>query len=151
MTDFLTPDERSELMSRIRSKDTTPERKIRALLSTMGFRYRLHGKDLPGCPDLVFRRSKRVIFVNGCFWHFHANCKGGKLPKSKLDYWIPKLEKNRARDRKSARLLRKAGWKILVIWDCQLANPDILKKRIFKFFEKYKISTQERKDASLSG
>lgn len=133
MTDIMTPTERSERMGRIRSKHTTPEREIRRLLSKMGFRYRLHAKDLPGCPDLVFRRTRRVIFVNGCFWHYHANCKGGKLPKSKLDYWKPKLERNRVRDKRNFKLLKKTGWKILVVWDCQLRKRKALETRLRSF------------------
>jgi len=135
--DRLSCGRRSALMSRIRSKDTLPERTLRRTLHNLGYRYRLHGRDLPGCPDIVFSRRRKVIFVHGCFWHLHARCKLGALPKSKLRYWRPKLEANVARDKRNIRRLRNKGWKVLVVWQCQLRNlgpKDVAK--IQRFLEK---------------
>ena len=120
--DRLTTKRRSALMSRIRGKDTLPEKTLRRALHQLGYRYKLHARDLPGRPDIVFRKRRKIIFVHGCFWHLHANCKLGALPKSKLRYWRPKLEANVARDRRVIRQLRRTGWNILVVWQCQLRN-----------------------------
>jgi DNA mismatch endonuclease (patch repair protein) len=134
--DTLSAEARSERMSRVRSKDTKPELKVRRLVHSMGFRYRLHRTDLPGKPDLVFASRKKVIFVHGCFWHRHgARCPLTRLPKSKLDFWQPKLEQNRERDRKNVRELRIAGWKIFTVWECELGRPERLARRIMKFLE----------------
>jgi len=120
--DTLSPKERSERMSRIRGKNSKPEMKLRRLVHGMGFRYRLHVKDLPGKPDLVFKSRKAVIFVHGCFWHRHRGCKLARLPKSRVDFWTEKLESNRKRDILVREKLRKAGWRVLVVWECQLAD-----------------------------
>ena len=123
-------------MSRVRSKNTEPEMQVRRLVHRMGYRYRLHQVDLPGKPDLVFRKHKSVIFVNGCFWHRHSDssCKLARMPKSNLDYWKPKLEANKLRDKMNIKKLRLQGWKILVIWECQIKNIKIIDKQIRKFF-----------------
>ncbi len=112
-------------MARVRSKDTRPEMAVRRLVHGMGYRYRLHGRDLPGCPDLVFPRLRKVLFVHGCFWHRHPNpeCKLARLPKSRLDFWLPKLEENRRRDREQQEALLDLGWRFLVVWECE--TPDI--------------------------
>src|SRR5437016_10732119 len=108
-------------MSRIRSKDTKPELLVRRLIHTLGYRYRLHRRDLPGVPDLVFPSRRAVIFVHGCFWHRHKRCKGGaRAPKSRLKYWKPKLEGNSVRDARNRKSLLRNGWRVLVIWECQL-------------------------------
>lgn len=120
-------------MARIRSRDTKPEMAVRSLVHGMGYRYRLHAKDLPGRPDLVFRPQRKVVFVHGCFWHLHRNCPKCRPPKSKLNYWGPKLEGNAARDRKAKRLLRRLGWRSLVIWECELADLERLVHKIRKF------------------
>ncbi len=134
--DTLTIPERSERMSRIRSADTKPEMRVRRLVHQMGFRYRLHRTDLPGNPDLVFPGSRKIIFVHGCFWHRHDQyCKYTRWPKSKLDFWKPKLEHNHERDRIVRRQLRKLGWRVLVIWECQLKNVDSLAGRIGTFLK----------------
>ncbi len=114
-------------MARIRSKDTKPEMIVRRLVYSMGFRYRLHKQELPGKPDLVFAKRKKVIFLHGCFWHRHdsAGCKNGRLPKSRLDYWLPKLERNAARDAKTTNELNALGWGQLVIWECQVKNHNL--------------------------
>ncbi len=133
--DTLTPAQRSERMSRVRSKNTKPEMVIRRLVHRMGFRYRLHVRDLPGNPDLVFPSRGKIIFVHGCFWHRHGTCKFTRWPKSKLNFWKPKLEKNRQRDQLIRRRLRKEGWRVLVLWECQLNRPEALACRIRAFLE----------------
>jgi DNA mismatch endonuclease (patch repair protein) len=132
--DRISREKRSELMKRIRSKDTSPELTVRKLVFSLGYRYRLHGKNLPGKPDLVFPGRRKVIFVNGCFWHCH-NCKEGRLPKSNLDYWLPKLQRNRCRDEYNQQLLVSSGWRFLVIWQCQMRDLATLKKNIVAFLE----------------
>ena len=120
--DTLTPAERSRRMSLVRGKDTKPEILVRRLVHRMGFRYRLHARDLPGCPDLVFPSRGKVIFVHGCFWHRHGTCKNTRWPKSRLDFWRPKLEQNQRRDKINRRTLSKLGWRVLVVWECQLSE-----------------------------
>jgi len=131
--DTLTPEQRSERMSRVRSKDTKPELIVRRLVHGMGFRYRLHVRDVPGQPDLVFSSRRKIIFVHGCFWHRHGTCKNTRWPKSRLDFWKPKLELNHARDAATRKVLRKLGWKVLVIWECQLKNLERTAERIDRF------------------
>jgi DNA mismatch endonuclease (patch repair protein) len=131
--DTLSPKARSERMSRVRSKDSKPEMAVRRLVHGLGYRYRLHGKGIPGRPDLVFRSRRKVIFVHGCFWHRHARCKLARLPKSRLDFWKPKLERNRERDREVQKALYDEGWSSLVIWECEVVNLDKLTARIHSF------------------
>lgn len=135
--DTLNLEERSERMSRIRSKDTAPEMVVRRLVHGMGYRYRLHGKDLPGCPDLVFRTREKVIFVHGCYWHRHTDsaCKLARLPKSRLDFWGPKLERNRQRDMQIQEKLKDMNWKVLVVWECELKNQISLKQTVKAFLD----------------
>ena len=133
--DPLTPIERSERMSLIRSRDTRPELAVRRLVHALGYRYRLHVKDLPGCPDLVFKRKLKVIFVHGCFWHLHRNCKNNRPPKSKTEYWKPKLERNAARDKQAQRQLRRLGWRSLVVWECELKNLPRLTIKLITFLQ----------------
>lgn len=131
--DTLSPDERSERMSRVRSRDTKPELQVRKLVHSMGFRYRLHDSSLPGKPDLVFRKHSKVIWVHGCFWHRH-NCKNGRrLPKSRQAFWTNKLEGNRERDKRNQRRVRALGYSYLVIWECQLRDTKKLEAKIRKF------------------
>lgn len=122
-------------MSRVRGRDTKPEMLVRRLAHGMGYRYRLHRRDLPGSPDLVFPSRQKVIFVHGCFWHRHLDpdCKLARLPKSKLDFWGPKLETNRERDERNLALLAELGWDVLIIWECQTKNREELKARIGEF------------------
>lgn len=124
-------------MSRIRGKDTKPEMLVRKLVHANGYRYRLHRRDLPGTPDLVFPSRNRVIFVHGCFWHRHpdSTCKLARLPKSGLEFWKPKLEGNRIRDLAHQEALVDLGWKYLVVWECELGNTEELNKNIFEFLE----------------
>ena len=132
--DKLSPERRSENMRRIRSSNTKPELAVRRLVHRMGFRFRLHSK-LPGRPDLVFPSKKRVVFINGCFWHQHCEkrCQDARVPKSNLSFWIPKLQRNKARDIVNRRKLSRLGWKTLVVWDCQLRNEEKLANRLVKF------------------
>jgi DNA mismatch endonuclease (patch repair protein) len=131
--DSLSPAERSEIMGRVGSKNSRPEIFVRKIVFGLGYRYRLHAKDLPGHPDIVFRRLRRVIFVHGCFWHRHAACALARLPKSRLDFWLSKLEGNRKRDEKNKRALLRDGWKVLTIWECQLKRSGRLTGRIRRF------------------
>jgi DNA mismatch endonuclease (patch repair protein) len=122
-------------MARVRSKHSRPELLVRKLVFALGYRYRLHAKDLPGHPDLVLRPRGKVIFVHGCFWHRHANCALARMPKSRLDFWEPKLEGNRRRDETNRRLLAREGWKVLTIWECQLGDTERLERRIRRFLD----------------
>lgn len=133
MADRISPEARSRNMSKIRNADTGPEMTVRRLVHSMGYRYRLHRRDLPGCPDLVFPAMKKVIFVHGCFWHRHRGCKYAYTPKSREDFWIVKLEGNRERDKENMAKLAQLEWKILVIWECETDDLDSLKSRIQAF------------------
>lgn len=133
ITDKVTPKIRSRIMSHIRSESTAPEVVLRRLVYGMGYRYRLHRSDLPGNPDLVFQGLKKIIFVHGCFWHQHTECKDGHLPKTNLQYWIPKLERNIQRDKKVVEELTEIGWDVMVIWECQLADRERLAIKLKKF------------------
>jgi DNA mismatch endonuclease, patch repair protein len=137
MADTLTPAQRSERMRRIRGRNTRPEHEVRRLLHRLGYRYRLHRHDLPGKPDIVFGKRKKVIFVNGCFWHRHADpsCHLARLPKSRLNFWLPKLTANAARDEKHQEALRKLGWDVLVVWECQIKNNEQLENIVTRFLE----------------
>lgn len=125
--------DRSENMRRIRSKDTAPEMAVRRLIHGLGFRYRLHVKDMPGKPDLVFPSRRKIIFVHGCFWHQHRSCREGRLPKSNRSYWTPKLQRNVKRDRQALRQLHSAGWDTLVIWECQASDLPRLQRMVLTF------------------
>jgi DNA mismatch endonuclease (patch repair protein) len=129
--DTLSPLERSDRMSRVRNKDTKPERAVRRLLWALGYRYRLHGRKLPGRPDIVFPRLKKVLFIHGCFWHRHPGC--GRTPKSRLEFWLPKLKENRARDLRNQRALKKLGWDFYVVWECELKDFDHVGLRLTQF------------------
>jgi len=120
--DVLTPTQRSENMRRIRGKHTKPELLVRKILRRLGFSYRLHSRELPGSPDIVIASAKRVIFVHGCFWHHHQKCRDGAMPKTNVTFWRKKFENNLARDRENQAKLRAIGWKILVIWECEIRN-----------------------------
>ena len=122
VVDSVSREKRSEIMALVRSKDTRPEMAVRKLVWSLGYRYRLHRRDLPGCPDLVFSGRRKVIFVHGCFWHRHEGCALARLPKSRLDFWGPKLESNALRDRRNKRALVRQGWKVLTVWECELKN-----------------------------
>ena len=119
MSDKLTPEKRSWNMSRIKGKDTKIEVEVRKYLFSKGLRYRKNVRKLPGCPDIVLPKYKTVVFVNGCFWHHH-DCSGFVWPKSNLDYWKPKIERNEKRDRENYQKMTELGWKVIVVWECEL-------------------------------
>ena len=129
------PEDRSRTMRAVKGRDTGPEMTVRRLAHGMGYRYRLHRKDLPGKPDLAFPAKRKVIFVHGCFWHQHACPRGARSPKSSRDYWIPKLKRNKQRDTENQSRLREMGWEVLVIWECEMKDRDALGKRIAAFLE----------------
>lgn len=131
--DTIPAEKRSIIMSKIRSKDTQPELKVRKLLYSLGFRYRLHGKKVPGKPDIVFKGKKKVIFVHGCFWHQHADCVHGGIPKSRQEYWEPKLLKNIERDQIAQTKLKEVGWDFLIVWECQIDDIELLSKQLKAF------------------
>ena len=118
-TDIYSVEKRSEIMSRIRSVDTSPELQVRSLLHRAGFRFSLHRKDLPGCPDIVLAKYRTVIFVHGCFWHQHQACKHASSPKQNAEFWTAKLNSNRKRDRRVCRELRLNGWRVVTVWECE--------------------------------
>lgn len=122
-------------MSRVRSKNTAVELRVRRLVYGMGYRYRLHRRDLPGKPDLVFSGRRAVVFVHGCFWHRHEGCVLARLPKSREDFWAPKLEGNRERDARNIALLESAGWRVLVVWECETKDREVLAVRLQRFLD----------------
>ena len=130
--DTLTPEQRSALMARIRGVDTKPELFVRRALHGQGYRFRLHGRGLPGKPDIVFKKRKRAVFVHGCFWHRHG-CKRTTHPKSRQDYWQDKFAKNVARDRRNAALLEDDGWDVFVAWECEVDSDETLLQRLMEF------------------
>jgi DNA mismatch endonuclease (patch repair protein) len=135
--DTLTPAQRSERMSRVRGRDTKPEIAVRRIVHGLGYRYRLHGSDLPGKPDIVLPRHRAVIFVHGCFWHRHGDphCKLARMPKSRLEFWGPKLDANQARDAQKHEILRGLGLRILVIWECEVKNREAIEAKVLGFLE----------------
>lgn len=131
--DKFTPDKRSEIMKKIKAQDTKPEMIVRKLVHGMGYRYRLHRKDLPGHPDLVFPSKMKVIFVNGCFWHQHTNCMISHTPKSNQEYWIPKLKRTVKRDLDNYDKLKHLGWDFLILWECEIKQNESLRETIITF------------------
>ncbi|MFW8594730.1 very short patch repair endonuclease [Cribrihabitans neustonicus] len=135
MADKLTPERRSANMAQIRAKDTKPEMLVRRIVHGLGYRYRLHRKDLPGKPDLVFGPRRKVIFVHGCFWHQHS-CRAGRIPASRRDYWEPKLQRNVERDATHLAALTGSGWQVLTVWECETKDLDALRSRLLEFLAK---------------
>jgi DNA mismatch endonuclease, patch repair protein len=131
--DSLSPDARSAHMRRIRKADTRPELQVRRAAHALGFRFRLHCSNLPGTPDLVFPRLKKVIFVHGCFWHQHPGCKLARQPKSRLEYWLPKLRRNQERDAQRLAALSELGWEVLVIWECEARESETIAVTLRQF------------------
>src|ERR1700746_334957 len=131
MTDTLTIQQRSALMSRVRGVNTEPERLVRSYIHRQGFRFRLHARTLPSKPDIVLPKYKTVIFVHGCFWHGHRGCKRGKLPRSHVSFWRKKIAYNRLRDYKAQRALKRLGWNVLVVWECDTKDDKKLQRRLF--------------------
>lgn len=124
---------RSRQMALIRSSDTKPEMLVRRLAHRLGYRFRLHRKDLPGKPDLVFPKHRAIIFVHGCYWHGHDCRRGARMPKTNADYWTAKISRNRQRDTTSVAALEAAGWRVLIVWECELKDADNLVKRLQEF------------------
>jgi DNA mismatch endonuclease (patch repair protein) len=124
---------RSEIMRSIRKANTAPERIVRRALRELGVRYRLHARELPGCPDIVFRKRRKAIFVHGCFWHQHEGCRLAKLPSARPEYWVPKLARNRQRDRAALARLASLGWQALVVWECELRDESGLRAKLERF------------------
>lgn len=133
--DTLTAAERSERMRRVRGRDTKPETMVRGLMHRLGYRFRKHRKDLPGRPDAAFPRRRKAVFVHGCFWHQHDCPAGRRLPKSRIDFWGPKLERNAQRDAANLALLRDMGWATLVVWECETRDVDALAGRLRRFLD----------------
>ena len=127
------PEVRRRTMQAVKSKDTTPELLVRSLTHRMGYRFRLHRKDLPGKPDLVFPGTHKAIFVHGCFWHGHDCARGARVPKSNRDYWTKKIARNQERDHAACAALARSGWTSLVVWECDLGNEKGLKAQVRKF------------------
>ena len=126
---------RSDIMRAVKGKDTKPELLVRRLLHSLGYRYRLHGKNLPGKPDIVFPGRKKVIFVHGCFWHGHKCKRGNRTPKTNVDYWVKKISNNKKRDSQHKRQLRNAGWDVLELWECQLKDKERLTRKLKSFLD----------------
>lgn len=131
--DRLSKERRSWNMSRIRGKDTSPEKTVRSLLHGLGYRFRLHGKDLPGKPDIVLPQFQTVIFVHGCYWHRHKACEYAYTPKSRVEFWQRKFDENIERDKRDVQALRKLGWCVLIVWECQIASKQVLAGRLVRF------------------
>lgn len=130
MADIFTPKKRSEVMSAIRGRDTRPEREVRSIVHRLGYRFRLNVRGLPGSPDLVLPRLRTVIFVHGCFWHRHVDCRYATTPSTRRRFWQEKFDANVARDQRVARRLRRLGWSVLTVWECQLRRPEALRTRL---------------------
>ncbi len=133
MTDVLTTDQRRRCMSAIKGKDTKPELVVRSTAHRLGYRFRLHRRDLPGKPDLVFPAREMIVFVHGCFWHQHPHCRYATRPATRKEFWAEKLDGNRQRDRRVQTELRQIGWDVLVIWECQTRDPITLAGRLLRF------------------
>jgi DNA mismatch endonuclease (patch repair protein) len=131
----LSPEALSRIMRSIRKTDTSPEIAVRRIIHRLGFRYRLHVRELPGTPDIVLPRMRKAVLVHGCFWHQHAGCRLAKLPKSRPEYWLPKLARNQQRDKVAETALTALGWRVLVIWECEVADPKQLRRKLRSFLK----------------
>ena len=149
--DRLTPAKRSWLMSRVRSVDTKPELAVRRIIHGLGFRFRLHRRDLPGCPDLVLPRYRAVVFVHGCFWHRHPGCRMATKPKSNTVFWTRKFRMNVARDKRAKVELELAGWNVLTVWECETRNAARIIEVVKKFLKTVKVRRKaNRKNAAVA-
>ncbi len=133
MSDVFTREERSRIMGRVRSRDTTPERVVGAALYRERFRFEMHREDLPGKPDFAHARRRKIVFVHGCFWHGHAGCPHARRPASRREYWDLKLDRNLERDRRTRLALRRAGWDVLVVWECETRRAEFLRNKLLRF------------------
>jgi DNA mismatch endonuclease, patch repair protein len=131
--DIVSPEKRSRMMAGIKGKNTKPEMVVRKLVHGMGFRFRLHRKDLPGSPDLVFPRLRKVVLVHGCFWHRHPGCKFAYTPKSNIRFWLDKLNANVHRDALALKALNVLGWEVLIVWECEVSSPSTLTQKLSSF------------------
>lgn len=136
MTDVYDKEKRSAVMARVKSKNTSPERTVRRVLTALGARYRLHRKDLPGNPDIVMPGRRLALFVHGCFWHGHDCARGARVPKANRDYWLAKVSRNRARDAKAMEALRADGWRVETVWECELKDEAGLTDRLAAVLER---------------
>jgi DNA mismatch endonuclease (patch repair protein) len=132
MTDVFSPEKRSQVMAAIGQKNTKPEMVVRRLLHRLGYRFRIHRKDLPGKPDIVFPGRRKIVLIHGCYWHGHG-CRVGRLPKSRTEYWLPKIQANQARDSKNIASLQEAGWSVLVLWECDIRAANGLESTLSTF------------------
>lgn len=149
MADRVSADVRRRIMASVQTKNTGPEVAVRRMLHRLGYRYRLHAKELSGKPDLVFPKRRKIVFVNGCFWHGH-DCRWGRLPQSKLEYWAPKIAANRARDERNLADLKRAGWQVLTVWQCELRDPSTALAKLCEFLESAVDSgDSDRQDGAL--
>jgi len=144
MSDVFSPEKRSWIMSRVKGRDTKPEILVRSFVFRMGFRFRLHQRKLPGTPDIVLPRHRKVIFVHGCFWHGHKGCSRSKRPSSNVRFWNNKLDANIRRDKRFRRQLRRMGWKSLVVWECETRSPEKLLHKLERFLHEEKSSKQSK-------
>src|SRR5579859_6494174 len=133
--DFLTTKKRSQLMSHVRARNTKPEMAVRRVVRQLGYRFKLHDPSLPARPDLVFSSLRKVIFVHGCFWHRHYRCRKATTPKTRRRFWLGKFDQNKLRDRSTVRQLRRKGWQVLVLWECETRFPEKLSERISSYLE----------------
>lgn len=134
--DVFTKEKRSQIMSRVSGRNTKPEIVVRSLLHNLGYRFRLHRKDLPGKPDIILPKHKKAIFVHGCFWHGHTGCSRSKRPSTNKEFWCEKLDKNIERDKETVDALRTLGWDVLIVWTCEVKDKDKLKTKLLSFLEK---------------
>ena len=132
MTDTFSKSERSQIMRSVLSKNTRPEKAVRSLLHRRGFRFSLHRKELPGEPDIVLPKWSTVVFVHGCFWHRHPRCKRASMPADNSEYWQAKFSRNKARDKANRKKLEKLGWRVIIVWECELKNKDALFERLVR-------------------
>jgi DNA mismatch endonuclease (patch repair protein) len=147
--DTFSSEKRSEIMRRVKSSDTTPEKRVRSLLHKLGFRFRLHRKDLPGKPDIVLPKSHTVIFVHGCFWHRHQGCPNATTPATRQEYWLPKFARTVERDKKNQEELRQKGWNVAVVWECETKNASKLASDLIRIID-HKVESSEWPPESAS-
>ena len=150
MTDIVSRRRRSELMARIRTRDTVPELAVRRIAHRMSLRFRLQRKDLPGCPDLVFPKHRLAVFVHGCFWHRHEGCRYASTPKSRIDFWTEKLEANVVRDARQAAALRALDWRVLVIWQCETRDEAAVERKLSASIDRGRVANEKDYTASVS-
>lgn len=142
--DVFTAEKRSQIMSHIRGYDTKPELLVRSIVHRLGYRFRLHVEDLPGSPDIVLPKHKKVIFIHGCFWHGHKGCKRSQRPSTNVIFWQDKLDKNVDRDKRTQKELRRLGWRYLIIWQCEIGRPGRIKRKIKQFLQTRNLSDETK-------